>query len=131
MTKRHPTRQTVTTIVAAAALFGAAVAVTGMAGAANPNVNATFTEEGAKGITGGQTEGITNSPVVGAVKTVVAHPTDPNTAWVGSVNGGIWKTTNATAASPSWLPETDQAPSLSISSIDLDPTVGTNLVLGA
>ncbi len=38
-----------------------------------------------------------NNPVTGAIQTVVAHPTNPNILYLGAVNGGIWKTTNATS----------------------------------
>src|SRR2546427_10062658 len=71
------------------------------------------------GTTGGATEGITNGPVIGAIQAVVAHPTDPNTLYVGAVNGGIWKTTNATAANPTWTPLADSHSSLSIGALAL------------
>lgn len=67
---------------------------------------------------------------VGAVHTVVTHPTDPQTIWVGTVNGGIWKTTNAKDAKPNWVSETDQLASLSIGAIDVDPAKPENLVAG-
>ena len=46
----------------------------------------------------GQVEGLTsqNNPVAGAIQAVVTHPTNPDVMWVGSVNGGVWGTTNAT-----------------------------------
>ena len=34
--------------------------------------------------------------VAGAVNAVAPHPTDPNTVYVGAVNGGVWKTTDPT-----------------------------------
>jgi hypothetical protein len=69
----------------------------------------------------GQTEGLTNNPVSGAVKAIAADPDNANRVFIGTVNGGIWKTDNATAASPNWTPLTDLYPSLSISSIAFDP----------
>ena len=39
-----------------------------------------------------------------------------NTVFVGTVNGGIWRTLNANVANPSWQPLTDDASSLSIGS---------------
>ncbi|MGH9179297.1 MAG: hypothetical protein ACRD0N_12185 [Acidimicrobiales bacterium] len=75
--------------------------------------------------------GAQNSPVAGAAHTVVVHPTDPNIAWVGGVNGGIWRTSNLTAASPTWVAQTDEAAGLSMGVIEMDPTIGTNLVLTA
>src|SRR5437764_4424632 len=41
-----------------------------------------------------------NNQINGAIQAIVVHPTNANIMYVGSVNGGIWKTTNATAASP-------------------------------
>ena len=74
----------------------------------------------------GQPENIPQSPITGAIESVVAHPTAPNTLWVGTVNGGVFRTDNATAASPLWRPQTDAQGSLSVASLELDPTDGTN-----
>jgi hypothetical protein len=80
---------------------------------------------------GGQVEGITNREVVGAVNAIAPHPTDANILYAGAVNGGIWRTTNATAASPSWTRQTDTLGSLSIGSLEFDPTDGTRQTLVA
>ncbi|MFM8893455.1 MAG: WD40/YVTN/BNR-like repeat-containing protein, partial [Planctomycetia bacterium] len=79
----------------------------------------------------GQVENITNKEVVGSVHTVLAHPTNPNVLYIGASNGGIWKTENATAASPSWVPLTDSMPSLSIGALALDPTDASRQTLVA
>lgn len=79
----------------------------------------------------GQVEGILNKEVVGAVHAVAAHPTDADTIYIGTANGGIWKTTNATSASPTWSPLTDNQESLSIGALEFDPTDGTNQTLVA
>ena len=93
-------------------------------------IDADYVAQGPSPITGGQVESVTpNNEVAGAVQTVVAHPSDPNIAWIGTVNGGVWRTFNATAASPTWTPLTDQQSSLSIGALELDPTVATNTVL--
>ncbi len=87
-----------------------------------------WTSLGPAGTTGGQVEGITNRPVTGPVQAILAHPTDPDILYIGAVNGGVWKTTNATAASPSWTPLTDEQASLSIHSLTFDlndPTYNT------
>src|SRR5262249_2490846 len=47
----------------------------------------------------------------------------------GTVNGGIWKTTNATSANISWTPLTDNVPSLSIGDLEMDPTDLTHQTL--
>lgn len=70
--------------------------------------------------TNGQNEGITNRPVVGSIHTVLAHPTNADILYVGSANGGVWKTTNATSAQPSWTPLTDGMASQSIGALTFD-----------
>lgn len=70
----------------------------------------------------GQVENITNREVVGAVNAVATHPTNAGIVYVGSVNGGVWRTANATATAPNWTRLTDTLGSLSIGSIELDPT---------
>src|SRR5262245_26907641 len=78
----------------------------------------------------GQVENISpNNEVVGAIHTVAAHPTDANILYVGGVNGGIWRTGNAKAASPHWTPLTDNLPSFSIGALEYDPTDPTNRTL--
>src|SRR6185503_21231521 len=67
-----------------------------------PAVGGAWTAQGAAPLQFGQTEGLTNNPVSGAIQAIVAHPSNANIIWAGSVNGGVWKTTNATSASPTW-----------------------------
>lgn len=111
-------------VLAATSMFVPAVA--------GVEIDATYDAQGPAPITGGQVESVTpNDEVAGAVHTIVAHPADPNILWIGTVNGGIWRTTNATAGSPTWIPLTDQQASLSIGALELDPTVATNTVLVA
>src|SRR5579864_5804010 len=70
----------------------------------------------------------------GAVQCVIAqairHPMGPDTytLYAGAVNGGIWRCDNFAAnllqnqhQAPSWVPLSDNTPSLSISSLSLDP----------
>ncbi len=70
--------------------------------------------------TNGQVENIASRPVVGAVHAVLAHPVDPDILYVGSTNGGVWKTVNATAVQPHWVPLTDAFPSQSIGALAFD-----------
>lgn len=81
----------------------------------------------------GQLEGIPNRPVTGAINALAAHPTNPDILYLGAVNGGLWRTTNATAASPVWTPLTDTFGSLSIGrdALRFDPTDATNNTLVA
>lgn len=78
----------------------------------------------------GQVEGIDDGEVVGAIQTVVAHPTDANIAYIGAVNGGVWKTTNAGAANPAWTPLFDHRSSLSIGALAMDPANPLRLAAG-
>jgi len=82
--------------------------------------NGKWTPLGPFGATNGQIEGIANRPVTGALHTVLAHPTNADIVYVGSVNGGVWKTTNATSLQPVWSPLTDSMPSLSIGALAFD-----------
>lgn len=71
----------------------------------------------------GQVENVVpDDEVVGAIHTVVAHPTNPDVVYIGAVNGGIWKTENATALTPTWTRLTDRQASNSIGALVLDPT---------
>ncbi|MEO1234791.1 MAG: hypothetical protein AAFZ18_38450, partial [Myxococcota bacterium] len=58
----------------------------------------------------------------GAVNGVAAHPRNPDILYVGSVNGGIWRTRNATDPSPSWKFLTPDFEAQSVSEIEFDPT---------
>ena len=88
----------------------------------------TWTAEGPGPNRFAQVQNLTpNNEVSGGIHAVVPHPTNPNTLYVGAVNGGIWRTTNATAASPTWAPLTDFEQSLSIGALQMDP--GNPLIL--
>lgn len=77
---------------------------------------------GPAAIAGGQLDNVTPATVSGAVHALAPHPVDADVLYIGAVNGGVWKTTNATAASPAFKPLTDDLPSLSISELEFDPT---------
>jgi subtilisin-like proprotein convertase family protein len=70
-----------------------------------------------------------NNPVSGAIQVVAPNPTNANVLFVGAVNGGVWKTSNATSPSPTWTPLTDSLPGQSISSMSLDVTDLTDQTL--
>lgn len=57
--------------------------------------------------------------VGGRIRAITFHPNDPNTIWIGSCGGGIWKTTNG---GTTWSPLDDFLPGLAVSSIVVDPT---------
>ncbi len=70
----------------------------------------------------GQPENIPNQPISGAIEAVVAHPTNADVVWIGAVNGGVFRSDDASAANPSWIRLTDAQTSLSIAALALDPT---------
>ena len=63
----------------------------------------------------------------GRLRSIVIHPTDPQTIWVGSVGGGIWKTTNGGA---SWSPMSDFLASIAVASMAIDPNNPNVLYVG-
>ncbi len=81
--------------------------------------------EGPSPITGGGVEGITDRKTIGAMSALAAHPSDPNILYASGVNGGVWKTADATNADPSWIPTLNQADAISISDLQFDPTDNT------
>ena len=54
----------------------------------------------------------------GRVRSLLIHPTTPNTMWVGSVGGGVWKTTNSGV---SWFPLDDFMANLAVGCMVMDP----------
>lgn len=79
----------------------------------------------------GQVENVApDNEVAGAIHTVLAHPTNVDVLYIGAVNGGIWRTDNATARRPSWRPLTDDFPSLSIGAMAMDPGDSNTILAG-
>lgn len=56
---------------------------------------------------------------LGRINCMAFHPTDPNTYFVGTPAGGMWKTTNDGL---NWTPMTDNLPVIGVSSIIVDPS---------
>lgn len=74
----------------------------------------------------GQVENVTpDDEVSGAIHSVVAHPTNPDVAYIAAVNGGIWRTDDATALRPTWTRLTDRQASNSYGALAADPTDAT------
>lgn len=71
-------------------------------------------------------------PTSGCVTCVVPHPTNQNIVYIGTANGGVWKTTNALSANVRWKPLTDDQLSLSIGGLarDTSDATGNTLVAG-
>ncbi|MGI9601337.1 MAG: hypothetical protein ACR2QE_05610, partial [Acidimicrobiales bacterium] len=94
-------------------------------------VGGAWSFEGGAPTINGQVEGIANGEAGGALHTVLAHPTNADIIYVGGANGGIWKTTNGTSASPNWTPLTDFESSLSIGAMEFDTTDATRQTIVA
>jgi hypothetical protein len=92
---------------------------------------ADWVEQGPGPTKDGQTEGITDNPVSGAINAIVADPKNADILYIGAVNGGVWKTTNAKSAAPDWKPLTDtRLTGLSIASLATSPVNPTVLFAG-
>jgi subtilisin-like proprotein convertase family protein len=79
-----------------------------------------WTALGPTPVTSGQTNG--GFPVSGRASAIAVNPTNPDIVYLGAASGGVWKTTNATAANPSWTPITDFQASLNIGAMALAPS---------
>ena len=66
----------------------------------------------------------------GRVNEVRVAPGAADTVYIGTAGGGIWRTTNMSAASPIWVPVGDNLPALSVGSFDLDPTNPQRIIAG-
>ena len=63
----------------------------------------------------------------GRIRTILIHPTNSQIMWVGSVSGGIWKTTNG---GTSWAPLNDFMGSLSVASMVMSPSDPNTIYAG-
>jgi hypothetical protein len=100
-------------------------------------VTPTWTALGPAPIPNGQTipadaNGIslTQAPVSGRLTAVAIDPTDPNTAYVGAAQGGVYQTRDG---GTTWTPLMDNAITLAVGSLELDPTdtTGNTLLVGS
>jgi hypothetical protein len=71
------------------------------------------------GITRTSWAAIGPSNIGGRLRSVLTHPTDPNSLLVGSVSGGIWRTADGGA---SWAPVDDFMPNVAIDTLVRDPS---------
>src|SRR6185369_13476697 len=75
----------------------------------------------------GQTQGA-RVPVSGRTIAIAVHPTDPNTVYVGTAQGGLYKSTNGGS---NWTKLFDfQLESLAIGAITIDPTDSNIVYVG-
>jgi hypothetical protein len=69
-----------------------------------------------------------NDPAGGAVQSIAVHPNQVTHMIIGTVNGGLWRTTNANTAVPAnttWTPLTDNLGSLSGGAVAYDTADAT------
>ena len=85
-----------------------------------------WTPLGPSPIPNGQTTGVSQA-VSGRVTVIAVHPTNENIVYVGTAQGGLYRSLNGGAT---WTPLTDNALSLAIGSIAIDPLDPTTLVVG-
>ena len=104
-------------VLALVALFGSSARAAG-------TVPVPFAGEGPIGVFATAASGEGTEPWSGATTAVLPDPRHPNVALIATANGGIWHTTDLSDATPKWTAVSDHAPSLSISSVSFDPTVG-------
>jgi len=71
-----------------------------------------------------QTTSYGEIPGVGRLNTVAFHPTDPNTIYVGAPAGGLWVSNDNGLT---WNSNTDNMPTLGVSSILIDP-INPNII---
>ena len=77
-----------------------------------------WTELGPAPIPNGQTEGAT-TPVNGRTTAIAIHPTNPNIAYVGTAQGGLYRTMDG---GTTWEPMMDTAQSLAIGAVSFAPS---------
>ncbi len=89
----------------------------------------TWIDQGPEPILNAGSTILPNNPATGAVQSVAVNPTPGSQQiYVGSVNGGIWRTNNAdpnNTGAVTWTPLTDQQASLAVSSIAFSPLDNT------
>ena len=86
------------------------------------------------GLTSGNAIVAPNNPATGAVQAIAVNPNNAQQVYVGTVNGGIWRTNNADPNNPgaiAWTPLTDQQVSTAIGAIAFSPLDGAGNTLYA
>jgi hypothetical protein len=70
--------------------------------------------------------------VSGRVNDIAIDPVTPNVAYLASVGGGIWKTTNCCITTTTWVPTFDNpvVSTLAVDSIDVDPSNHNTVYVG-
>lgn len=85
-----------------------------------------WTSIGPAPLPNGQTNGV-STPVSGRVTAIDVHPTNPNIAYVGTAQGGLYRTLDGGV---NWTPLLDTGLSLAIGAITIDPADATIVFVG-
>ncbi|HLK62774.1 MAG TPA: IPT/TIG domain-containing protein [Bryobacteraceae bacterium] len=73
------------------------------------------------------TDGNTTSSTAGRVTAIAIDPRDNNVVYIGTAEGGVWKTTDGGG---NWTPLTDDQPSLATGAIVIDPSSPDTVYVG-
>src|SRR5436190_11322309 len=109
--------------------------------ALSPALATAWTEVGPSGVpadalvAGESTAATAGTSYSGRTTAIAVSPTctaSSCTVFIGAAGGGVWKTTNALAATPTWTPSSNGIPSNAIGSIAFDPNdaSGNTLYVG-
>ncbi len=88
--------------------------------------SSTWTPIGPAPIPNGQTE-LSSLAVSGRVTAIAVHPTHPDTVYVGTAQGGVYRTFDGGST---WTAIFDNAASLAIGAITIDPMNTTTVFIG-
>ncbi len=88
---------------------------------------ANWTELGPNPIPNGQVVSGSQLAVSGRTIAIAIHPTDPNTVYVGTAQGGLYRTTNG---GTSWTPLLDNALSLAVNTVAISPSQPSTIFVG-
>ncbi len=88
---------------------------------------AAWTEIGPNPIPNGQVSSGPQLPVSGRTIAISVHPTNPNIVYVGTAQGGLYRTTDG---GTTWVPLMDNALSLAIGAIAISPSQPDTLYIG-
>mgnify|MGYP000117794525 FL=1 len=88
---------------------------------------AAWTPIGPAPIPNGQVNTGPSTPASGRVVAIAVHPADPNIAYVGTAQGGLYRTTDGGS---NWTPLMDNALSLSVNAIEFVPGQPESIFIG-
>lgn len=88
---------------------------------------AAWTEIGPNPIPNGQVQSGTQLPVSGRTISIAVHPTNANIVYVGTAQGGLYRTTDG---GTTWTPLLDNALSLAIGSVAISPSQPETIYVG-